>query len=126
MTPRRRGLALGGGLLLYAVLLLASIAILDSGLAPAGPLRAVVALLPAPAAALIVGLTVAAFAASDELEQRTQLVGLAISFLGTLVLAFSWGLLEGIGLPRVSGFVVFGVLVALYLLGLAWARRQYR
>jgi hypothetical protein len=49
-----------------------------------------------------------------------------VSFLGTALVVFSWGLLEGIGFERLSGFAVFGVLVALYLGGLLWAQRRYR
>jgi hypothetical protein len=66
------------------------------------------------------------FLASDELEQRIQLVGLGVAFLGTLMVTFSWGFLEGIGYERLSGFATFGVLVALYVAGLVVAQRRYR
>ena len=54
------------------------------------------------------------------------LMGLAVSFLGTLVVTLSWGFLENVGVERLSGFVVFGLLVALYIAGTAAATRRYR
>ena len=125
-TKRRRALAFGGALLAYGFLLGVSIALLRSNVLPEGPPRAALALLPLPAALMLVALSINAFLASDELDQRTQLIGLAVSFLGTALVVFSWGLLEGIGFERLSGFAVFGVLVALYLGGLLWAQRRYR
>ncbi len=71
-------------------------------------------------------ISIRVFLAGDELEQRTRLSGLAVSVLGTLLVTFSWGLLEGLGFERLSGFVVFGVLITLYVAGLAWATHRYR
>lgn len=126
MTARRRALAFGGALAAYAALLVASIVLLSGEGIGEGPWRIVLALLPVPAAIVIVLVATTAFLASDELEQRTRLIGLALSFVGTLLLTLSWGFLEGVGIERLSGFVVFGVLVALYLLGSAFAQRRYR
>ena len=125
-STRRRATAFGGALLAYGLLLGLSVAILKSDAVADGPLRAAVALLPVPAALALIGIAVQAFLGSDELEQRTQLIGLAVSFLGTALVTFSWGLLEGVGFARLSGFVVLGLLVVLYVAGLAWARRRYR
>lgn len=124
MTPAARRLLVTllvyAGLLVMSVLLLRQDAIADSGW------RYAVALLPLPAAAGILATTAAAYRDSDELAQRIQLQALAVAFLTTMLLAFTWGLLEGVGLPRVSGFVYFGILWAAYLGGLWWANRRYR
>ncbi len=122
----RPAVAFGAALLAYGVLLAVSIAILRAGTALQDPVRAAVALLPLPAAVALVVISIRVFLAGDELEQRTRLIGLAVSVLGTLLVTFSWGLLEGLGFERLSGFVVFGVLVTLYVAGLAWATHRYR
>ena len=44
----------------------------------------------------------------------------------TLLVTFTWGFLEGVGIERLGGFTLFGILVALYLAGLAWASTRYR
>ena len=124
MKPAVRRLVLTllayAGLLVASVLLLRQDPIADSGW------RYAVALLPAPAAAGILAATAAAYRDSDELARQIQLQALAVAFLTTMLLAFTWGLLEGVGLPRVSGFVYFGILWGTYMGGLWWANRRYR
>ena len=123
---RRRTVAFGAALAAYAGLLLVSIAILQ-GDAIVGDLpRALVALMPVPAAAAIVAISIAQFLADDELQQRIRLTALAVSCLGTLLVAFSWGFLEGIGFERLSGFAIAGILVGLYAAGFLWSERRYR
>jgi len=123
---RRRALAFGAALGAYAGLLLVSIAILQ-GDAIAGDLpRAAIALMPVPAAAAIIAIAIAQFLADDELQQRIRLTALAASCLGTLLIAFSWGFLEGLGFERLSGFAISGILVGLYAVGVLWSQRRYR
>lgn len=119
-----RGLVLA--VLAYAVLLIGSVQLLEQDAISDSGWRIAVALLPLPAAAGIVANTISAYRATDELGQRIQLQALAAAFLGTMLAAFTWGLLEGVGLPRLSGFVYFGILWLLYLVGLWWANRRYR
>ena len=121
-----RAVAFGAALLTYAVLLLISIAILSGGGVTSPPLQALVALLPVPAAVALLVLAITRFLATDEMQQQIQLTALALSFLGTLLVTFSWGFLEGVGVERLSGFAVFGTLVLLYVAGLALAGRRYR
>ena len=127
MTGRhRRTLELGAALVAYAGLLLLSIAILR-GDAIVGDLpRALVALMPVPAAIAIIAIAIAQFLADDELQQRIRLTALAVSCLGTMLVAFSWGFLEGLGYEPLSGFVIFGILVGLYAVGFMWSARRYR
>ena len=127
MTGRhRRTLELGAALVAYAGLLLVSIAILR-GDAIVGDLpRALVALMPVPAAIAIIAIAIAQFLADDELQRRIRLTALAVSCLGTMLVAFSWGFLEGLGYEPLSGFVIFGILVGLYAVGFMWSARRYR
>ncbi|MEO8470500.1 MAG: hypothetical protein ABI573_12655 [Chloroflexota bacterium] len=125
-ATRRRTVAFGFALLTYVLLLLGSLAILSGGGVTGVVPRALVALLPVPAAVGVVALSVDQFRANDELQQRIQLNALVVAFLGTLVTTFSWGFLEGVGVERLSGFVVFGMLVVLYVAALGLARRSYR
>ena len=57
--------------------------------------------------------------------QQVQLMALPFAFLGSLLFAFTWGFVENAGLDPLSGFVMFGVMNALYLVGLWLARRRY-
>jgi hypothetical protein len=121
MTGVRR-LVLGLGS--YAALLLASVALLSGERFDDSAWRFVIALLPVPAAVAVVG--VAHYRRMDELLQRIHLQALAVAFFGTLATVFSWGLLEGVGVPRLGGFPAFGILGGFYLVGLVWARSRYR
>jgi hypothetical protein len=118
--------AFAAGFVVYATLLVVSISVLSADPGLAAPVRALVALMPVPAAVAIILVAIGEFLASDELQQRIQLVALAVAFLGTLLVCFSWGFLEGIGFERLSGFVVFGMLGAFYGAGLLAAQRRYR
>ena len=106
-----------------ALLFLARALLADNGFS--GPAQVLIALLPVPAGVAVV-IAIAQFRSHDELEQRIRLTALAISFCGTMLVTFTWGFLEGVGIERLGGFMVFGILVALYLAGLAWASTRYR
>ncbi|TBU72195.1 hypothetical protein DNK10_21850 [Pseudomonas daroniae] len=51
---------------------------------------------------------------------------LAITFVGTALLTFSYGFLEVAGFPRLSMFFVWPVLASLWALGTFAAWRRYR
>ena len=125
-SARTRRTAFGACLAAYVVLLVVSISLLSAEPRLDAAIRAAVALMPVPAAVAVILVAIREFLASDELEQRMQLVGLAVAFLGTLLVTFSWGFLEGIGFERLSGFATFGMLVAFYVAGLLAAQRRYR
>ncbi len=82
--------------------------------------------MPVPAAAAIIAIAIAQFLADDELQQRIRLTALAVSCLGTMLFAFSWGFLEGLGFERLSGFAISGILVGLYAVAFVWSGRRYR
>ena len=122
---RRRLVAFFGALFAYAGLLLFSRALLAGG-SFAGPVEAAIALLPVPAGVALLVIAIREFVSEDELEQRIRLMALAVSFGGTVLVAVSWGFLEGVGFERLSGFAWLAILVAFYVAGLAWARARYR
>jgi hypothetical protein len=124
-VSRRRLTAFIAALLVYAALLLLSRGLLAcSGFD--SPVDALIALLPVPAGVALLIVAWSEFESLDELERRIRLMALAVSFGVTLLIMLSWGFLEGVGLGRPSGFAVFGLLVALYLVGLIGARARYR
>ncbi|MFV9505659.1 MAG: hypothetical protein AB4911_13980 [Oscillochloridaceae bacterium umkhey_bin13] len=62
----------------------------------------------------------------DELQQRIQLYGLAMSVGGTGLITISWGFLELAGLPRLSTLWVFPILIWLWGLGVMLVNRRYQ
>jgi hypothetical protein len=63
----------------------------------------------------------------DELQQRIHLEALAFSFAGTGVLVTGYGFLVNAGLPDLDwGGIVWPLMVALWVIGIAVARRRYR
>jgi hypothetical protein len=61
----------------------------------------------------------------DEMQRRVQLEALAISFAGTAMITFSYGFLEGVGYPRMSMFVVWPIMAALWVIALFVCHRRY-
>ena len=65
------------------------------------------------------------FRGMDELEQRIGLEALAFAFGGTAIITFSYGLLDEVGLPRISWWWVWPVMAVLWILGGWLARRRW-
>ncbi|MBT3240522.1 MAG: hypothetical protein HON98_01390 [Chloroflexi bacterium] len=61
----------------------------------------------------------------DELERKIRLEGMAFSFMITLLLVVSFGLVEPLGFPRINSAYIAGVMVVLWLIGKLWAMRKY-
>ena len=92
---------------------------------PGANWRYAVALLPAvPVAISVVALVPYYNRLLDELQQRIQLEAIAFAFLGTLVIAFGYGLLELAGLPGIAWRWAWVLMVALWLIGDWIARRR--
>jgi FlaA1/EpsC-like NDP-sugar epimerase len=62
----------------------------------------------------------------DELERQIQLSSLAITVLVTAFVTFSYGFLEGAGFPRLSMFVVWPLMGAVWLVSSLAYRWYYR
>ncbi|HEX9988481.1 MAG TPA: hypothetical protein VGE45_08395 [Chloroflexia bacterium] len=61
----------------------------------------------------------------DELERRIQFEAIGFGFGGTAVLTFSYGFLENVGFPHLNWVYVFPLMIFLWGIGLAIARRKY-
>lgn len=91
-----------------------------------GPLRTASALLPVLPMAGMAIVTIRYILELDELARQVHLEGLAVAAVGTALFTFSYGFLETAGFPRLSMFLVWPLLGALWALG-SWASwRRYR
>lgn len=91
-------------------------------------LKVALALLPLIPVLLVVRAMVRLVLASDELEQRIHLIGLAIAATLVSALSMAAGFLAAAGVLRIDGSIllwVWPMLVMLYALGRGWASRRY-
>lgn len=110
------------GMAVYGIVLTTSLLLLNGDVSQ--PWRTVIALTPVIPVAYLVWVVVARIRSLDEYWQRVHLTALPIAFLGSISVAFTWGFLQNAGLAPLDGFVMFGVMVGLYLVGLWIARRR--
>ena len=93
---------------------------------PPGSLRTLSALIPI-APMIVVAITVIRQVRQlDELARAVHLEALAIAFVGTALITFSYGFLETAGFPRLSMFFVWPLLASLWALGTCIGWRRYR
>ncbi len=114
------------GLLVYGGLLAFSLIVLGDGRLDDDPLRFAVALVPVAGMAVIVLVVVNRYRAMDEYWQTVHLTALPFALLGAMGVAITWGFLENVGAPELSGFAWFLVMNVTYLAGLALAHWRYR
>lgn len=91
-------------------------------------LKAVLALLPVVPIALVIRAMVRLVLGSDELEQRTHLVGLAVATALVAVLSLAGGFLAAAHVVALDGTIllwVFPVMMVAYSAGRGWANRRY-
>ncbi|MCP1194975.1 hypothetical protein NKW84_03740 [Acetobacter senegalensis] len=91
----------------------------------AAPWQPVVALLPMLPGAGFCWVIMRQFGRMDELQRRMQFEALGFSFAGTALLTFSYGFLETVGFAKISMFSVWGIMAALWCVGMAVAKRRY-
>ena len=120
------GLQLITGLVVYGGLLAISMGILANVELEESLLGYGVALLPVPGMAIVVLVVVNRFKAMDEFWQTVHMTALPFALLGSMAVAITWGFLENVGAPELSGFAWFLVMNAAYLAGLAIAHWRYR
>ena len=66
------------------------------------------------------------FRGLDELEQKIRLESMALSFIITLILMISLGLLDMVGVPQLNGAWVSVVMAGLWLVAKLWLNWRYR
>jgi hypothetical protein len=123
-SARRYVVEFGGAMTAYVVVLLSAVWVLNAF--PEAPWRYAVAVLPVLPVLLVLWAVQRFVAELDELQRRVQLEGLAFACVGTGVLTFTYGFLEGVGLPHLSWTWVLPGMFALWGLGVALAGRRYQ
>ncbi|MCC9621218.1 hypothetical protein LPB41_05885 [Thalassospira sp. MA62] len=107
-----------------AVLIVSQILLADDIKTPA--LQIVLSLMPMVPAIFICGVIVRAIRHMDELQRKLQFEALALAFAGTALITFSYGFLEGTGLPKLSMFVVWPIMAGLWFVGVMIGHVRYR
>lgn len=110
-------------MVVYAVVLIGMIFAMDHGIAQ--PWKTIVALVPVLPILYIAWLVIARFRTLDEYWQRIQLIAMPFAFLGSMMVAFTWGFLEIAGVERLNGFWMFGIMNGLWMLSLFFSIRRY-
>jgi len=90
------------------------------------PLGYAIAFLPIIPSALALWAFMRMFRGLDELQRRIQLEAVAFSFLATCFITLTWAFQQNAGLPRFDVSWVAPLLIALWGLGLAIAKRRYQ
>src|SRR5262245_41661424 len=125
MQVRRHYREFGLSMCVYLVLL--GVSIVLQAHARAVPVRVVLALLSMTGLVLVAGAILRELRRIDELQRRIQLEALAFSFCCTAIITFGWGFLETfVGLQRLPGFAIWGIMALLWVMGLLIAQRRYR
>ncbi|MGP6421555.1 hypothetical protein ACTZGP_22575 [Pseudomonas putida] len=119
-------LEMGAALILYMLVLTASV-IATQYLTDANMiLRSVVALTPVIPAGMMCWSIVRNMRRMDEMHLRIQFEALGFAFAASALLTFSYGFLENIGAPHISWTCVWPVMGAMWIVGLQIARRRYQ
>jgi len=113
----------GGAMLAYVVLL--PLSIFAYRAVDQDALRAMVAVVPVVPTLLGLAAILRAVRRMDELERRIHFEAVAFAFAATALLTFTYGLLENVDFPRISLTWILPLMVALWGLGQALARRRY-
>lgn len=109
----------------YAATLVASQLLLAPGVESTLKL-VLLSIAPMLPAIFICGVIVSSISRLDEMQRRLQFEALAMAFAGTALITFGYGFLEGAGLPRLSMFVVWPVMGALWFVGVMIGNWRYR
>ncbi len=90
------------------------------------PWRYVVVLLPMIPGLFLAYGVVRATSKIDEMERRILLEAVAFSFIFTLILLLSFGLLGLVGIPQPSPVIISAIMCFLLVVGKLWGNWRYR
>ena len=110
--------------LAYAITLVISLRLLAGGV-DNKTLSIIISLAPMLPALLLCLSIVGVIRRSDEMQLRLQLEALALAFVGTALLTFSYGFLENVGFPHLSVFAVLPLMCGLWMFGVLLGRLRY-
>jgi peptidoglycan/LPS O-acetylase OafA/YrhL len=85
-----------------------------------------IAFLPIIPSAFAMWAFVRFFRGLDELQRRIQFEAVAFSFLATCLITLTWAFQQNAGLPRFDVSFVAPLLILLWSVGLAIAKRRYQ
>jgi hypothetical protein len=120
----RSQIEIGLSLLAYMMLLIGSVTVLRGN--PGASWRYEVAVVPVLPAALVVFLFVRRLAQTDELQKRIQTEAFGFALGGTALLTFTYGFLEGVGMPHLNWTFVLPLIAILWGVGTAIFTFRYR
>lgn len=112
------------GLIAYVAMLILSQRLLAGGTA-SEPMRILLSLAPMLPSVFICAVIIRTIRRMDELQRKLQFEALALAFAGTALATFGYGFLEGVGLPRLSMFVVWPLMATLWVVGVLIGRVRY-
>ena len=113
------------GLAAYVAILVVSQRVL-AGTAHGSWTATFLALAPIIPALFICWVVVQSIRNLDEMQLKLQLEALAVAFAGTALITFSYGFLEGNGLPKISMFAVWPLMSALWFAGVMVVLLRHR
>lgn len=108
----------------YVIVLFGSVYGLNHGIE--GPLKIVVAVVPVIP---IIGIFLAAvrwFKATDEYNQKTSAISMAIAGGVTALAAVTYGFLENAGLPKMSVWIVYMIFMTTWAIATPFVQRSIR
>ena len=120
----RSQIEIGLALLAYMMLLIGSVTLLRAN--PDASWRYIVAVVPVLPAALVVFLFVRRLAQIDELQKRIQTEAFGFALGATALLTFTYGFLEGAGMPNLNWTFVLPLIAILWGVGTAVFTFRYR
>jgi len=120
----RSQIEIGLALLAYMMFLVGSVTVLRAN--PDADWRYIVAVVPVLPAALVVFFFVRQLARTDELQKRIQTEAFAFSLGATALLTFTYGFLEGVGLPHLNWTFILPLIAVLWGIGTAIFTFRYR
>ncbi|MDQ2680241.1 MAG: hypothetical protein M3Y21_04345 [Candidatus Eremiobacteraeota bacterium] len=123
LIGRRYALELGAAMLVYAVVLIASIEV-GQRMRP-GLWLDIVVLTPMVPIGFAIAAVTRFMTQSDELQQALQLKALAMTVAATSFITLAYGFLEGVGFPRISMFFVWPFMGVVWVIASFVLRRPY-
>jgi hypothetical protein len=120
----RSQIEIGLALLAYMMFLVGSVTVLRAN--PDASWRYVVAVVPVAPAALVLVLFVRRLARLDELQKRIQTEAFGFSLGATALITFTYGFLEGAGMPHLNWTYILPLMAVLWAVGTALFTFRYR
>lgn len=114
----------GLAMLAYLMILVGSITVIQAN--PGASWRYFVVVLPVAPASVALWVFVRGLTRLDELQKRIQMEAFGFSLGGTAIVTFTYGFLEGVGLPHLNWTLVLPLMAVLWGIGTAIFTIRYR